>query len=103
MQAFHFRGSYCRAGLWGARTSVTTVRGLSGCGSRALERRPSASDAQAQLLRSMQDLPGSGIQPLSPALADGLVTIEPPGEPSFTFFINYKMMLCIVKKEKAEL
>ena len=27
------------------------------------------------------DLPGSGIEPVSPALADGLFTAEPPGKP----------------------
>ena len=51
----------------------------------------------------MWDLPGSGLKPVSPALTDGFVTAEPPGKPCFIFFINYKMMLCIVKKEKAEL
>ena len=42
---------------------------LSSCGTRAL------------LLHSMWDLPGSGIEPTSPALAGGFFTTEPPGEP----------------------
>ena len=29
----------------------------------------------------MHDLPGSGIDPVSPALASGLFTKEPPGKP----------------------
>ena len=39
------------------------------------------SRAQAQLLRSMWDLPGAGIEPVSPALADGFFTTEPPEKP----------------------
>ena len=34
-----------------------------------------------QLLCSMWDLPGSGIELLSPVLADGLLSIAPPGKP----------------------
>ena len=35
------------------------------------------------------DLPGSGIEPMSPALADGFFTTEPPGKPpSILFSIN---------------
>ena len=33
------------------------------------------------LLQGMQDLPGSGIEPVSAALASGLFTMEPPGKP----------------------
>ena len=29
----------------------------------------------------MWDLPGSGVEPVSPALAGGLLTTEPPGKP----------------------
>ena len=35
----------------------------------------------AQLLCSLWDLPGSGIEPVSPALAGRLFTTEPPGKP----------------------
>ena len=35
-------------------------------------------DARASLPRGTQDLPGSGIEPVSPALAGGLFTTEPP-------------------------
>ena len=32
-------------------------------------------------LYGMWDLPGSGIEPMFPALADGFLTTEPPGSP----------------------
>ena len=32
----------------------------------------------------MQDLPGPGIEPMSPAMAGGLLTTEPPGKSSST-------------------
>ena len=44
------------------------TRGLSSCGARAL------------LLCGMCDLPGAGIEPMSPALAGGFFTTEPPGK-----------------------
>ena len=37
----------------------------------------------ALLLCSMWDLAGSGIKPVSPALAGGVLTTEPPGKPLF--------------------
>ena len=61
--------------------------GFSSCGSRVLERRPSSCGAQAQLLRSIGDLPGPGIEPVSPALAGGFLTTAPPGKPN-TFFLS---------------
>ena len=45
------------------------TRRLSNCGSRA------------QLLRGMWDLPGPGLEPVSPALAGGFLTTAPPGKP----------------------
>ena len=51
---------------------------------------PPGSGAQAQLLGleglvagSMWDLPGSEIEPVSPALAGGFLTTEPAGKPPF--------------------
>ena len=43
-------------------------RGFSSCGARA------------QLLRSMWDLPGPGLEPMSPASAGGFLTTAPPGK-----------------------
>ena len=68
--------------LWSMDSRHT---GFSSCGSRALERRLSSCGAQAQLLRDMWDLPGPGLEPVSPALAGGLPTTAPPGKP-WTFF-----------------
>ena len=67
-------------------TSVVVVRGLSSCGSWGPEHRLSSCGARAQLLRGMWDLPGPGIEPMSPALAGGLPTTVPPGKPYFVPF-----------------
>ena len=71
----------CRARAPGAQASIDVARGLSSCGLRALERRLSSWGAQAQLLHGMWDLPGPGLEPMSPALAGGLLTTAPPGKP----------------------
>ena len=63
-------------GVWACR----------GCGSPALERRPSSCGAQAQLFCSMWDLSRSGFQLRSPALAGGLFTTEPQGSPPVSLF-----------------
>ena len=73
--------SCCRARALGARASVVVARGLSSCGLWALERRLSSCGARAQLLRGMWDLPGPGLEPMSPALAGGFLTTAPPGKP----------------------
>ena len=49
------------------------TRRLSNCGSRA------------QLLRGMWDLPGPGLEPVSPALAGRFSTTAPPGKPLSCF------------------
>ena len=56
-------------GLKGTQASAIVVCGLSSC------------SFQAQLLRSMWDPSGSGIKLVSPALAGGFFTTEPPGKP----------------------
>ena len=38
------------------------------------------------LLRSMWDVPGPGLEPMSPALADELLTTRPPGKPQKYYF-----------------
>ena len=62
------------------------ARGLSSCGSRALEHRLSSCGARAYLLCGMWDLPGPGLEPVSPALAGGFLTTAPPGKPDLTDF-----------------
>ena len=54
------------------------MRRLSSCGSRA------------QLLRGMWDLPGPGLEPVSPALADRFSTTVPPGKPKIFNIVNLK-------------
>ena len=46
----------------------------------SLEPRLNSCGTQASLLRDTWDLPGPGLEPMSPALADGLLTTAPPGE-----------------------
>ena len=76
----------CGARALGAWTSVVVTRGLSSCGSQALEGRLSSCGARASLLRGVWDLPGPGIEPVSPALAGRLLTTAPPGKPWHVIF-----------------
>ena len=88
-RASHCGGfSCCGAQALGARASVVVAHGLSSCGSRALERRLSSCGARAQLLRGLWDLPGPGLEPVSPALAGGFLTTAPPGKSSCTVLEN---------------
>jgi len=56
-------------GLSGLRASVVAAQGLKSCGSWAPERRLNSCGTRALLLHGMWDLPGPGIEPMSPALA----------------------------------
>ena len=65
----------------------TGCMGFNNCGTQAqwlsspaLGHRLKSCGAQAQLLYSIWDLPGSGIEPVSPALAGEFFTTEPPGK-----------------------
>ena len=60
---------------------LVVAHGLNSCNLQVLEHQLSSCGARAQLLRGMWDLPGSGIEPMSPALAGGFFTTEPPGKP----------------------
>ena len=75
-------GGFSCCGAWalGAWASVVVAHGLSSCGSWALECRLSSCGTRAQLLRGMWDLPGPGIEPVSPALAGGYLTTALPGK-----------------------
>ena len=80
-RASHCGGfSCCGARALGARASVVVARGLSSCGSQALERRLSSCGTRASLLHGMWDLPGPGLEPVSPALAGRFLTTAPPGK-----------------------
>ena len=86
--ASHHGGfSCCGAQALGVRASVVVVGRLSSCGLRALEHRLSSCGVHAQLLRGMWDLPGSGLETMSPALADGFPTTAPPGKSRYLTFL----------------
>ena len=88
--ASHCSGfSCCRARALGMWASVVEARGLSSCGLRALECRLSSCGTWAQLLRSMWDLPGPGVEPMSPTLAGRFLTTAPAGKsfPSFLILL----------------
>ena len=53
---------------------------------RLQTRRLSNRGSWAQFLRSMGDLPGPGLEPVSPALAGRFSTTAPPGKPCYVFF-----------------
>ena len=52
--------------------------------------RLSNCDSRAQLLRGMWDIPGPGLEPVSPALAGGFLTTAPPGKPAKTILREKK-------------
>ena len=64
------------------RASTAAARGLSSCGTGA------------ELLHGMCDPPGPGIEPVSPALAGGFFTTEPPGKPSIFIQFNTCLLSC---------
>ena len=65
------------------------TRRLSNCGSRA------------HLLRGMWDLPRSGLEPVSPALAGRLSTTAPPGKPQ-TYLNIYFISSSIFMRKNIE-
>ena len=85
--------SRCGAQALGMWASVVVAHGLSSCGSRALEHRLSNCGARAELPRSMWDLPGPGLEPMSPALAGGYFTTAPPGKSLLYCFDYYNFVI----------
>ena len=71
----------CRAWALGTWASVVVACELSSCGLWALECRLSSCGAWALLLCGMWDLPGPGLEPVSPVLAGRFPTTAPPGKP----------------------
>ena len=78
--------SCCQRGYFSLWCAGSRHAGFSNCGVWALERRLSSCGARAQLLRGMWDLPGPGIEPVSPALAGGFSTAAPPGKSRLLIF-----------------
>ena len=62
------------------RSTGSRHMGFSSCGTQALERRLSSCGTRASLLHSMWDVPGPGLEAVSPALAGGFLTTAPPGK-----------------------
>ena len=56
---------------------------------RLQTRRLSNCGPRAQLLRGTWDLPRSGLEPVSPALAGRFSTTAPPGKPEAAFEQNF--------------
>ena len=69
----------------GARVSDTIATHLA-AEHRLQTRRLSNCGSRAHSLRGMWDLPGPGLEPVSPALAGRLSTTAPPGKPPGRFF-----------------
>ena len=101
------RTSHC-GGFSCCRAQGSRLAGFSSCGSRALERMLSSCDLQAlghrlsscgarvQLLRGMWDLPGPGLEPVSPASAGGFLTTEPLGKSIAPFILFLKIYIADV-------
>ena len=79
----HFGGFSCGALAPGCE-------GFSSCGSQALEHRLNSCGTQPKLLCSIWDLPGSGIKPVSLALAGGFFITELSVKPLIATFENTK-------------
>ena len=73
------------SGGGGWQAGFRRVCGLSSCGSRAPESALSNRGTRPWLLRGTLDLPGPGINPVSPALAGRFLTTTQPGKPLFSF------------------
>ena len=84
-------------GLQGAWASLFAACRLSICGSRARAHRLNSCGTQVYWLRGIWDLPGSRVEPMSPAWASGFFTTEPSGKPRSsilrTDFINQNVRL----------
>ena len=77
--------SHC-GGFSCCRAPALGCVGFSSSDSQVLGHRLNSCGARDQLLCGMWNLPRSGIQPVSPALAGRFFTTEPPGKPSALLF-----------------
>ena len=79
--------SHC-SGFSCCRAWVQEHTGFSSCGSQALEHWLSSCGTLAQLLWGTWNIPGPGIKPMSPTVAGGFFTTEPPGKLQQMVFKN---------------
>ena len=70
---------FAEHGFLGPGASIVAASGVSSCSSQALDHR--LNSCGTRLFHSMWDLPRSGTEPVSPALAGGFFTTELPGKP----------------------
>ena len=71
--------------------------GLSSWGSQALELRLNSCSTRASLLCGTWDLPRSGTEPVSPALAGRFCTPEPPGKPKIRVLeLRMQALFCTI-------
>ena len=75
-------------GLSSCGTWALGHMGFGSYGPWALERRLSSCGARALLLCGMWDLPGPGLEPVSPALAGGFLNTAPPGKSTYDVFLK---------------
>ena len=88
-RAFHCGGVSCGAQALGAWATVVAAHGLSCCGSWILDTGSVVVAHGLRLLCSMWDLPRSGIEPMSPALAGRFFFFFF----NFLFFLNFILFL----------
>ena len=79
--------SHC-GGFSCCRARAVRRVGFSSCGFGALEHRLSSCGTWVLLPRGMWDLPGPGIEPVSPALAGRFFTSGPPRKPITCIFLS---------------
>ena len=84
--------AFSSCGKWGPL--FIAVRGpFTIAASLVAERRLSNCGSRAQLLRGMWDIPGPGLEPVSPALAGGFLTTVPLGKPDLLSY-GFSYGLC---------
>ena len=69
--------------------------GFSRCSTWALQHRLNSCGARAYLIPSIWDLPGPGMETVSPALSGRFVTTKPPGKPLTIILIEPHERICI--------
>ena len=79
------------------QSTGSRTHGLSNCSSWAPGPGLSSCGALASLLRGMWNLPRPGTEPVSPALAGGFLTSEPPGK-AWDFVFNEASCISVFEK-----
>ena len=95
-------------GLQGGWASVFVACGLSSCSSWILEHRLNSCGTWALVFHGRWDLPGLGMESVSPVLAGRFFTTEPPGKPRYVFLCLSSQIIqvlhpcCLKKLEKSK-